>query len=91
MRRGGADPTNNALKLFAFFTLMEKHYFSNNFVCIYACNVMMFFSYSLSCLCIIFIHIPMYLEPLERYVGHTALVSSIIYQNDSLVSVSWDR
>ena len=30
-------------------------------------------------------------EPLERYVGHTELVTNIIYQNDQLISASWDR
>ena len=30
-------------------------------------------------------------EPMERYVGHTELVTNIIYQHDQLISASWDR
>ena len=30
-------------------------------------------------------------EPLERYAGHTALVTTITHQHGQLVSGSWDR
>ena len=30
-------------------------------------------------------------EPLERYTGHTALVTTITHQHGQLVSGSWDR
>ncbi len=32
-----------------------------------------------------------YIEPLHRYTGHTGSISSIIYQCNQLLSVSWDR
>ena len=30
-------------------------------------------------------------EPLERYTGHQAMVSCVIYQHGNLISASWDR
>ena len=30
-------------------------------------------------------------EPLERYTGHTGLITSIIHQHGQLISGSWDR
>jgi len=36
-------------------------------------------------------HVYFVIEPLERYTGHTELVTCIIYQHDQLISASWDR
>ena len=36
-------------------------------------------------------HFMTIIEPLEVYTGHTALVTCIIYQNEQLISASWDR